>query len=55
MNSIQNGYMMRYLEQNLLFSRTVVVKLKEAADLINEGLVSKYGSESVDIHDPSSW
>lgn len=55
MNSIQNGYMMRYFEQNMLFSRTVVVKLKEAADLINEGLVSKYGSDSVNIHDPTTW
>lgn len=55
MDSIQNGYLMRYLEQNTLFARTVVVKLKEAAELINEGVVVKNGLGSVDVYDPTTW
>lgn len=43
------------MEQNTLFARTVVVKLKEAAELINEKIVLNYGSGSVDSYDPESW
>lgn len=55
MKEIQNGYLARYMEQNTLFSRTVVVKFKEAAELTNEGLVAKYGRDIVDGTRPETW
>lgn len=55
MDSIENGYLVQYLEQNALFAKTVVVKLTEAADLINEGVVANYGGAAVDKNHPETW
>lgn len=55
MGSIQNGYLSQYLEQNATFAKTVVVKLAEAAELINEGVVASYGTGAVNKYDPTSW
>lgn len=50
-----NSYTERYLEQNILFAKTVVVKLAEAAELMNEGVVAKFGREAVDTINPRTW
>lgn len=55
MDSIQNGYMTSYMEQNMLFARTVVVKLQEAAELINEGLAETYGNDIINVEHPETW
>ena len=55
MELIQNGYLTRYLEDNIRFAKTVIVKLTEAALLINEGLVKKYCKEIVDTSAPETW
>lgn len=50
---LQDGYLKRYLDQNTTLSRTLVVKFKEAAMLINEGLVAD--GVKVDTHDQTTW
>lgn len=55
MKMIQNGYLTRYLEENIQFAKTVVVKLNEAAALINEGLAAQYGKDIVDSSRPETW
>lgn len=55
MDSIKNGYLTRYLEQNMVFAKTVVVKLAEAAELINESLVATYGKDCVNSYAPETW
>jgi len=52
---IQDGYLTRYLDQNTNLARTMVIKFKEAAQLINEGLVEDYGSDIVDSGDSTTW
>lgn len=58
MENIQNGYLgylAAYTKDNLLLARTMVVKLTEAAGLINEGVATKYGSNAVDPYRPETW
>lgn len=55
MKMIQNGYLTRYLEENIQLAKTIIVKLTEAALLINEGLVAKYGKEVVNTSSPKTW
>lgn len=55
MDTIQNGYIVRYLDQNMALARTLVVKFNEAALLMNEGVVVKYGKDAVDTSDPTTW
>lgn len=50
-----NSYTERYIELNVLFAKTVVIKLAEAAELMNEGVVAQYGEDSVDPYEPSTW
>jgi len=55
MESIQNGYLGAYMENNLLLVRTMVVKLKEAASLFNEAVVTRYGMDAVNTLYPKTW
>lgn len=55
MSTTENGYLRRYLEQNDAFARTAIIKIAQAAELINEGIIAKYGNDSVDIHRPETW
>lgn len=55
MEALENGYVTRYYELNALFAKTVVVKLKEIAELINEGLVQDYDRDIVDTSRPETW
>lgn len=50
-----NSYTERYIELNVLFAKTVVIKLAEAAELMNEGVVAKYGEDSVNPFEPTTW
>ncbi len=55
MNTIQNGYLARYLDQNMTLARTLVIKSKEAAALMNEGVATVYGAAEVDLSAPQTW
>jgi hypothetical protein len=52
---VNNSYTERYLEDCILFTKTVVIKLAEAAALMNEGVAASYGKDAVDDYDPTSW
>lgn len=55
MDSIQNGYLSQYLEQNVVFAKTVAIKLEEAADLINDEIIRTYGSGALNTFDKATW
>lgn len=55
MNKLNNGYLMRYLDDNTTLVKTMVVKLNDTALLMNEGVVLAYGDAMVDINHPETW
>lgn len=55
MDTIQNGYLARYLDQNMTLARTLVIKSKEAAALMNEGIAATYGLSEIDLSAPQTW
>ncbi len=55
MNKLNNGYLMRYLDDNTTLVKTMVVKLSDTALLMNEGVAIAYGEAMVDVNHPETW
>lgn len=55
MDSVQYGYLKKYLDACIRFAKTVVVAYPQAALAINRDLVATYGSNSVDELRPETW
>lgn len=55
MNSINNGYLMRYIDDTVKLVKTMVIKLDDAAKLMNEYVVLTYGESMFDEYSPETW
>jgi hypothetical protein len=55
MNKLNNGYLMTYINDTIVLVKTMVVKLEDAARLMNEGVVARHSTEAVDPQHPETW
>lgn len=55
MDTIQNGYLTRYLEETLRLCRTMVIKSSDAAKLMNEEVKRRQGQDAVITDWPQTW
>lgn len=55
MEKLNNGYLMRYLDDNITLVKTMVIKLNDTALLMNEGIALTYGEAMVDVNHPETW
>lgn len=52
---MDSNFLQIYLDQNLLFARTVVIKSDVTADLINKKLIIDYPNDIIDESDKTTW
>ena len=55
MNKLNNGYLMTYINDTVVLVKTMVVKLEDAARLMNEGVVMRHTTDAVDPQRPETW
>lgn len=55
MNKLNNGYLMTYINDTIVLVKTMVVKLEDAARLMNEGVVARHTTDAVDPQRPETW
>lgn len=55
MDNVRNSHLQNYIEQTILLLRTLCIKHTDLSYLTNEAVVSKYGADTFNKNDKTTW